>query len=67
LCFRCRIQQPHQHKKCHHCGHKIRIGDFLGITMMPAAFDNFFTLNDDWCNICICAHIHHLYFTHHKI
>jgi hypothetical protein len=31
--------------------------------MVPAPFDNFFTLNDGWCGIQMRAHIHHPNFT----
>ena len=31
--------------------------------MVPSAFNDFFTFNDDWREICIRTHIHHLLFT----
>jgi hypothetical protein len=38
-------------------------GDFPSTTMMPAAFDNFLPLDDDWRNIALRTHLHHLLFT----
>ena len=61
LLFCCRVQQPHQHEKGHHRSHEVRVGDFPGTAMVPAALDNLLTFDDDWRYICLRTHFHNLF------
>lgn len=38
--------------------------NFPSTTMMPATFDDFFLLNNDWSDICLRTHTDPLFFTH---
>ena len=60
LLFRRRVLQPHQEKERHHGGHEVGIGDLPGAPMMPVAAGDLLSLDDDWRDIAVCAHIHHL-------